>query len=131
MLIEHEGSIPEIDSSAYVAPNATICGNVSIGRGTRIMFGACIVAEGAPITIGENCIVMESAVIRSTRETGMGSRVNTIMQDVSLPSRKFCLAMKRSKPYVNPFVTPTGRKARRWCRRTCARLRRHWLTFLK
>src|SRR5438132_9858109 len=80
MLIEHEGSIPEIDSSAYVAPNATICGNVSIGRGTRIMFGACIVAEGAPITIGENCIVMESAVIRSTRETGMGSRVNTIMQ---------------------------------------------------
>src|SRR5438874_12847251 len=80
MLIEHQGSIPEIDSSAYVAPNATICGNVSIGRGTRIMFGACIVAEGAPITIGENCIVMESAVIRSTRETGMGSRVNTIMQ---------------------------------------------------
>src|SRR5207245_1012876 len=80
MLIEHEGSIPEIDSSAYVAPNATICGNVSIGRGTRIMFGACIVAEGAPITIGENCILMESAVIRSTRETGMGSRVNTIMQ---------------------------------------------------
>ena len=80
MLIEHKGSIPEIDSSAYVAPNATICGNVSIGRGTRIMFGACIVAEGAPITIGENCIVMESAVIRSTRETGMGSRVNTIMQ---------------------------------------------------
>jgi len=30
------------------------------------MFGACIVAEGVPITIGENCIVMESAVIRST-----------------------------------------------------------------
>ncbi len=66
MLIEHEGSIPEIDSSAYVAPNATICGNVSIGRGSRIMFGACIAAEGEPITIGENCIVMENAVIRST-----------------------------------------------------------------
>jgi|SRR5437588_2348612 len=131
MLIEHEGSIPEIDSSAYVAPNATICGNVSIGRGTRIMFGACIVAEGAPITIGENCIVMESAVIRSTRETGMGSRVNTIMQVCFFAISKVLPRDEGSKPYVNPFVTPTGRKARRWCRRTCARLRRHWLTFLK
>jgi hypothetical protein len=33
MLIEHEGCTPEIDSLAYVAPNATICGNVSIGSG--------------------------------------------------------------------------------------------------
>jgi carbonic anhydrase/acetyltransferase-like protein (isoleucine patch superfamily) len=66
MLIEHEGSIPEIDSSAYVAPDATISGNVSIGHGSRVMFGACIVAEGAPIAIGENCIVMENVVIRST-----------------------------------------------------------------
>ena len=62
MLIEHERSILEIDSSAYVAPNATICGNVSIGGATRIMFGASIVAEGAPITIGDICIVMEMAL---------------------------------------------------------------------
>ena len=39
------------------------------------MFGACIVAEDAPINIGENCIVMENAVIRSTglQATRIGS----------------------------------------------------------
>ena len=30
------------------------------------MFGACVIAEGKPVTIGENCIVMENAVLRST-----------------------------------------------------------------
>jgi carbonic anhydrase/acetyltransferase-like protein (isoleucine patch superfamily) len=30
------------------------------------MFGACVVAEGKEIEIGENCIVMENAVVRST-----------------------------------------------------------------
>ena len=36
---------PQIHPSAYVAPNATICGDVIIGAGCRILFGACIVAE--------------------------------------------------------------------------------------
>jgi UDP-3-O-[3-hydroxymyristoyl] glucosamine N-acyltransferase len=67
MLTEHEGSIRKIADSAYKAPNATICGGVSIGPGCRIMFGACVVAEHAPIVIGENCIVMENAVIRNVQ----------------------------------------------------------------
>jgi carbonic anhydrase/acetyltransferase-like protein (isoleucine patch superfamily) len=45
-----------------------ICGDVKIGTGCRIMFGACIIAEGEPILIGENCVVMENAVLRSTEK---------------------------------------------------------------
>ncbi len=67
MIIEHEGKIPEIDETAFIAPNATICGNVKIGKGTRIMFGAQIIAESNPIVIGENCIVLENAVIRAAK----------------------------------------------------------------
>jgi len=66
MIIEHLGKRPEIDKSAYIAPNATICGDVSIGKNTRIMFGAQIIAESSPIEIGENCIILENAVIRGT-----------------------------------------------------------------
>ena len=54
------------NAAAYVAPSATICGDVIIGAGCRIMFGACIVAEGKTLELGDNCIVMENAVIRST-----------------------------------------------------------------
>ena len=43
-----------------------VCGNVSIGTQCRIMFGAAIIAEGDKVTLGDHCIVMENAVIRSS-----------------------------------------------------------------
>ena len=66
MLIEHDGKSPRIASTAYVAPNAAVCGDVTIGQGCRVMFGAQIVAEGGRVEIGAECIVMENAVLRST-----------------------------------------------------------------
>ena len=68
MILSHDNKTPLIDPGAYVAPNAIVCGDVKIGPGSRIMFGACIVAEGKPIQIGSNCIVMENAILRSTDE---------------------------------------------------------------
>lgn len=66
MLLEHRGKAPRIQPSAYIAPTATICGDVSIGENSRVLFGAIIVAEGGPVEIGTNCIIMENAVIRGT-----------------------------------------------------------------
>ena len=66
MIVTHLNKRPRIHASAYVAPNATVCGDVSVGAGCRVLFGACVVAEGGTVELGENCIVMENAVIRST-----------------------------------------------------------------
>jgi carbonic anhydrase/acetyltransferase-like protein (isoleucine patch superfamily) len=66
MLIEHLGKSPVIDSTAFVAPNAVVCGDVIIGPGVRVMFGAQVIAEGGSIKIGRECIVMENAVLRSS-----------------------------------------------------------------
>jgi carbonic anhydrase/acetyltransferase-like protein (isoleucine patch superfamily) len=66
MLIGHAGCRPQVDPSAYVAPTATLCGDVRIGPRCRIMFGAQIIAEGGRIEIGPECIVLENAVVRST-----------------------------------------------------------------
>ena len=66
MIIAHLNKVPQIHPSAYVAPNATVCGDVRVDAGCRIMFGACIVAEGKTLELGANSIVMENAVIRST-----------------------------------------------------------------
>ena len=49
-----------------IAPNAVICGDVKIGKNVRVMFGAQIIAESSPITIGDHCIILENAVIRGT-----------------------------------------------------------------
>ena len=64
MILEHQGKRPRIHASAWVAPNATICGDVTIGAESRVLFGAVLAAESGPVTIGERCIIMENAVIR-------------------------------------------------------------------
>lgn len=55
-----------IDPTARIASSAVLDGNVSIGAGTVVGHGAVLIAEGGALVIGENCIVMENAVIRST-----------------------------------------------------------------
>jgi carbonic anhydrase/acetyltransferase-like protein (isoleucine patch superfamily) len=65
MLLTHLGKRPRVEPSAYLAPTATVCGDVAIAAHCRIMHGASIIAEGGRIEIGECCIVMENAVIRS------------------------------------------------------------------
>jgi carbonic anhydrase/acetyltransferase-like protein (isoleucine patch superfamily) len=65
MIIEHAGKRPDIHPEAWVAPDATVCGDVTVAAGTRIMHGARVVAEGGPIAIGRNCIIMHNAVLRS------------------------------------------------------------------
>ncbi len=64
MLIGHHGKRPKIDPAAWVAPDPTICGDVTIGPGARILHGARIIGEGGgAIRIGRCCIVMENAVV--------------------------------------------------------------------
>jgi carbonic anhydrase/acetyltransferase-like protein (isoleucine patch superfamily) len=65
MIVTHLGKTPRIAASAYIAPNAVICGDVTIGESCRVMFGAQVIAEGGAIAIGNECIVMENAVLRS------------------------------------------------------------------
>jgi carbonic anhydrase/acetyltransferase-like protein (isoleucine patch superfamily) len=68
MLIEHAGKRPQVDSTAWIAPDATICGDVIVGPGARVLHGARIIGEGGgAIRLGRDCIVMENAVIRASR----------------------------------------------------------------
>jgi carbonic anhydrase/acetyltransferase-like protein (isoleucine patch superfamily) len=66
MLIRHRGAQPTVDPSAYVAPNATLVGDVRVGPRARIMYGATLDAEGAHIEVGEACVIAENAVLRAT-----------------------------------------------------------------
>lgn len=79
MIIKHLGKEPEIDTSAYIAPNAMICGDVTIGKNVRVMFGAQIIAENSPVTIGDNCIILENAVIRGTGKFPVSTGSNCLI----------------------------------------------------
>lgn len=77
MLIEHSGKSPRIHQSAWVAPNATIAGDVVIGPETRVLFGAVLTADGGQIRVGSRCVIMENAVLRGTPKhpLSVGDRV--------------------------------------------------------
>ena len=66
MRFEHLGAEPRIHPDAVVAPTAVISGDVTVGADCQILHGAVITAEGGAITLGENVIVMENALIRAT-----------------------------------------------------------------
>jgi carbonic anhydrase/acetyltransferase-like protein (isoleucine patch superfamily) len=66
MLIEHQGKRPSIDPTAYIAPTAVICGDVTIGPRTHVSYGAVIEAHGTPVRIGAQCVLRENLNIRST-----------------------------------------------------------------
>ncbi|WP_431801467.1 gamma carbonic anhydrase family protein [Microbacterium sp. bgisy203] len=66
MQFEHLGATPRIHPEAVVAPTAVVSGDVAIGAGCQVLHGAVITSEGSPITIGDNTIVMENALIRAS-----------------------------------------------------------------
>jgi len=68
MIVKHLGSTPTIDESAFIAPTASVCGDVKIGKNARVMHGASIIAEGGSVEIGDDCVILENAVLRSTRK---------------------------------------------------------------
>jgi len=53
MLLEHQGKRPHIHETAYIAPTATVCGDVTIGAESRVLFGAVLVAEGGSVIIAD------------------------------------------------------------------------------
>src|SRR5438046_1599655 len=64
MFVEHRLKSPQVAESAYIAPTAVLAGDVTVGPHSRVLFGAVITAEGGPVEIGTNCVIMENAVVR-------------------------------------------------------------------
>ena len=59
-----DGFVPVIHESAFVHPNATVTGNVVIGRDVYVGPGAAIRGDWGGIVIDDGCNVQESCTIR-------------------------------------------------------------------
>lgn len=77
MRFRHRSKTPVVDPSAYVAPTAVLAGDVQVGAGCAIGFGAVLSAEDGAIVLGRDCIVMENAVVLATERahTKIGDNV--------------------------------------------------------
>ena len=58
-----EGRVPAVDEQAWVAPGATIVGDVQLAADTSVWFGVVIRADNEPIRIGSGSNIQENAVL--------------------------------------------------------------------
>ena len=66
------GVAPRIAASAYIAPNATVLGNVVLGEHASVWFAATVRGDNDQISIGEASNVQDGAVLH----TDLGSPLN-------------------------------------------------------
>lgn len=59
------GKLPKIHPNSYIAPNATVIGDVTVSEGVNIWHGAIVRADVGPIFIGKNTSVQDNAVIHT------------------------------------------------------------------
>lgn len=51
--------------AAFVAENATVRGDVTVGKGSSIFFGAVVRTELVPITIGEDTNIQDNCILHT------------------------------------------------------------------
>ena len=57
--------VPVIPASCYIAPEATIIGEVTLGERVTVMPGAVLRADNEPIVIGDDSNVQENSVLHT------------------------------------------------------------------
>ena len=62
MLVEFRGKRPRVAESAFVAPTAVLIGDVTVGEGASIWYGAVLRADFGPIVIGRGANVQDNVV---------------------------------------------------------------------
>lgn len=62
-IIEFDGHTPKIGDNCFIADNATIIGQVSIGNNCSIWFGSVVRGDVGEIAIGDNVNIQDNAVI--------------------------------------------------------------------
>ena len=68
MEFEFDGRRPKVHPDAYVAPTAVLIGDVEVGAGASVWFGAVLRADDAAIRIGAGANVQDNAVIHCAKD---------------------------------------------------------------
>ncbi|MFA7745059.1 gamma carbonic anhydrase family protein [Salinicoccus roseus] len=66
MILDYKGSTPQIHESAFIAPNATVIGDVEIGEQSSVWFGTVLRGDIAPIRIGNHTNIQDLSILHET-----------------------------------------------------------------
>lgn len=63
MIKSFSGKTPVIDEKAFIAENATVIGDVTIGEGSSVWYSAVLRGDMCSITIGKNSNIQDNATV--------------------------------------------------------------------
>lgn len=84
MIIEYNGTTPEINKDAFVAQNAVISGSVTIKSGAGIWYNCVIRGDVSSITIGENTNIQDGTIIHGTRANHLQNKTGDTPANVTI-----------------------------------------------
>lgn len=77
-IIPYKGKQPQIDASVFIAPSATVVGDVTIGENSSVWFGAVVRGDFQPVKIGKNTNIQDNATVHvmTNESTTIGDEVS-------------------------------------------------------
>jgi carbonic anhydrase/acetyltransferase-like protein (isoleucine patch superfamily) len=79
-LYEHKGVRPTLGKDVFIAPNATVIGDVHLGDESSVWFGAVLRGDVFPIRFGTRTNVQDGSVVHVTG----GQAATTVGDDVTI-----------------------------------------------
>ena len=65
MIIAYDGKTPRIGKNVFIAPTATVIGDVKIGDNASIWYGTVLRGDMEPITIGKNTNIQDNCTVHT------------------------------------------------------------------
>jgi gamma-carbonic anhydrase len=81
LIIPWRGKTPKIASDAFVAPNATLIGDVEIASGASIWFNCVLRGDGNSIRVGRDTNIQDATVVHVNSDRGGDGGLPTVIGD--------------------------------------------------
>ncbi|MFI7483037.1 gamma carbonic anhydrase family protein [Kocuria sp. M1R5S2] len=65
LVLPHDGHTPRIDPSAFVAPTAAVVGDVELGPGSGVFYGAVVRGDRSAVRLGAESNLQDNVVVHS------------------------------------------------------------------
>ncbi len=69
-LKSHLGRTPDVSGAVFVAANATVVGDVALGRGASVFYGAVLRGDINVIRVGEGTNIQDNAIVHLADDFG-------------------------------------------------------------
>jgi carbonic anhydrase/acetyltransferase-like protein (isoleucine patch superfamily) len=67
MILDFQGKRPKLDATVYIAPNATVIGDVELGSETNVWFYSLVRGDVNAIRIGARCNIQDGCILHVGR----------------------------------------------------------------